>query len=138
MSLSSLETLNLVRLALGFSVGLVAVTGDLSQFYYSYKLKPEQWNLQRFLWREDLNPDNPVVEGVIGALIYGVKCVSAQTETVMGDIADKIEEGFPVLATFIRKCRYVDDLAKSAKSVDELVKLTEEADKIFSDIGLIC
>ena len=42
------ETLNLVRLALWFSIGQYAVTGDLSQFYYSFKLKPEQWNLQMF------------------------------------------------------------------------------------------
>ena len=91
------ETLNLVRLALGFSIGLCAVTGDLSQFYYSFKLKPEQWNLQRFLWRNNLDPENPVMEGVIGALIYGVTCVSAQTETSMEDIADAIQDEFPFL-----------------------------------------
>ena len=59
------DTLNLVRLALGFSIGLFAVTGDLSQFYYSFKLKPEQWNLQRFLWRDNLDSDSPVMEGII-------------------------------------------------------------------------
>ena len=42
-----IETLNLIRVALGFAIGLAAVTGDLSQFYYSCKLKPGQWNLQR-------------------------------------------------------------------------------------------
>ena len=35
-----IDTLNLVRVALGFSVGRVAVTGDLSQFYYCCRLKP--------------------------------------------------------------------------------------------------
>ena len=71
-----IETMNLLRLALRFSVGLEAMTGDLSNFYYSCELVKEQWNLQRFLWRENLNPDGKVIEGVIGALIYGVKCVS--------------------------------------------------------------
>ena len=68
-----IETLNLIRLVLIFSIGLFAVTGDLSQFYYSFMLLPEQWNLQRFLWRQDLDPCNPVMEGIIGALIYGIK-----------------------------------------------------------------
>ena len=114
------------------------MTGDLSQFYYSHRLKPGQWNLQRFLWRDDLDPNNPILEGVIGALIYGVMCVSAQTETAMGDIADKIEKIYPELAVFIRRCRYVDDFAKSAKLLEELLILTKQADAVFSEIGLTC
>ena len=133
-----IETLNLVRLALQFAIGLYAVSGDLSQFYYCCCLLAEQWNLQRFLWREGLNPDSPVMEGVIGALIYGVKCVSAQTETAMEGIAEKIEETYPALAHFIRRCRYVDDMAKSAKSLEELEILTKEADFVFGEIGLKC
>ena len=132
------ETLNLVRLALGFSIGLFAVTGDLSQFYYSFKLKPDQWNLQRFLWREGLNPDGPVLEGVIGALIYGVTCVSAQTETSMEEIAEEVKDEAPVLADFIKKKRYVDDMGKSAKTREELIKLVKEADTVFGKLGLRC
>jgi hypothetical protein len=45
------ESLNLVRLVLKFVLGRHAVTGDLSQFYNSLKLKEEYFNLQRFLWR---------------------------------------------------------------------------------------
>ena len=132
------ESLNLVRLALGFSVGLAAVLGDLSQFYYSFKLKPQQWNLQRFLWRDNLDPDGEVLEGVIGALIYGVKCVSAQTETSMEDLADAIEDMYPDVAEFIRKRRYVDDLGKSAKLLEELKRLAIECDIVFDMIGLKC
>ena len=40
-----ISTLNLLRLILRFSIGIHAVTGDLSQFYYSCKLRAEQWNL---------------------------------------------------------------------------------------------
>ena len=52
-----LETLNLLRLAIRFVIGLFAMTGDLSQFYYSCALIALQWNLQRFLWRENLDPE---------------------------------------------------------------------------------
>jgi hypothetical protein len=62
-------TINLVKMMLRFIVGKFAVTGDFKQFYNSCKLVPDQWNLQRFLYREDMNPDNPVLEGVIKTLI---------------------------------------------------------------------
>ena len=58
-------TLNLLRLLLRFQVGLAAVAGDLKQFYTSIGLNEKQWNLQRCLWREDLNPDGQVLEVVI-------------------------------------------------------------------------
>ena len=64
---------------LRFMVGKVAVQGDLKQFYASIKLVEEQWNLQRVLFRENLNPDGEVLECVIKTLILGVKCVSAQS-----------------------------------------------------------
>ena len=133
-----IETLNLVRLALGFSVGLVAVSGDLSQFYYSFKLRPQQWNLQRFLWREGLDPDGPVLEGVIGALIYGVTCVSAQTETAMELLATLVEKDYPAVAVFIRRKRYVDDMSRSARLKEELKKLAQDADIVFKMVGLRC
>ena len=133
-----IETMNLLRLALRFSVGMEAMTGDLSQFYYSCELINEQWNLQRFLWRENLDPEGKVMEGVIGALIYGVKCVSPQTEHAMEEIAKMIEDEFPLLAALIRWCRYVDDFGESKRRLAELKELARQADEVFARIGLTC
>ena len=133
-----ISTLNLLRLLLRFSIGLHAVTGDLSQFYYSCKLREEQWNLQRFLFREGLNPDGQLLEGVIGALIYGVKCVSAQTECAIEKIATVVENEHPELATFLRQCRYVNDLGESNEHQKFLSELTANADVTFEKIGLRC
>ena len=127
-----------MRLALRFTIGLFAMTGDLSQFYYCCELIKEQWNLQRFLWREDLDPEGEVMEGVIGALIYGVKCVSPQTEYAMEEIAKKIEHEHPSLAALIRWCRYVDDFAESRGNLADLQLLSARADDVFSRIGLKC
>ena len=67
--------MNLLRMVLRFIVGRFALTGDLSQFYNVFKLVIEQWNLQLFLWKEDLDPANETLVGVISTLIYGVKSV---------------------------------------------------------------
>ena len=133
-----ISSLNLLRLLLRFTIGLFAVTGDLSQFYYSCKLIIQQWNLQRFLFREGLDPDGELKEGVIGALIYGIKCVSAQTEFAMEEIAKSVELQYPDLAKFIRLCRYVDDLGESSKDLEFLKKVVRQADEVFQKIGLTC
>ena len=52
-----IETLNLVKVLLRFITGKAAFTGDLAQFYNACKLDPDKWNLQRFLWLENLDPD---------------------------------------------------------------------------------
>ena len=57
-----------------------AVTGDLSQFYNSLKLKTEYFNLQSFLWRMNLDETDETLQAVIVTLMYGVKSVSAQSE----------------------------------------------------------
>ena len=133
-----IKSLNLLRLLLRFTIGLHAVTGDLSQFYYSCLLIAEQWNLQRFVFRDDLDPEGELKEGVIGALIYGVKCVSAQTEHTMEQLAQVVEEDHKELAKFIRLCRYVDDLGESSHDNEFLKKIVQQADEIFGKIGLKC
>ena len=64
-------TLNLVKMVLKFTIGKFAVQGDLRSFYASIKLVPDQWNLQRILFKDNLDPDAEVQEAVIKALIWG-------------------------------------------------------------------
>ena len=68
-------TLNLVKMVLRFSVGTNAVQGDLKQFYASILLDKKQWNLQRVLYRDNLDPSAEVQEFVIKTLIWGIKSV---------------------------------------------------------------
>ena len=75
----SVNSLNLLRLILRWSVGPVAFSGDLAQFYNRCKLVNSQWNLQKFLWCPDLNPEGEIVEAIVKTLIYRVKSVSAQS-----------------------------------------------------------
>ena len=107
------------------------MTGDLSNFYPSCKLKPGQWNLQRFVFRDGLDPNGELREGVIGALIYGVKCVSAQTEYAMDQVANEVDSKYPDLAHFIRRCRYFDDLSNSSRDKDFLQKVVKFSGKYW-------
>ena len=98
----------------------------------------DQWNLQRLLYREDLDPNNPIIEYIITTLIYGVKSVSCQSEYALSLLAEHIRENFPELAKFLVKSRYVDDLGDSKASKELCDKLIAEAELNFEKIGLKC
>ena len=131
-------TLNLVKMVLRFQIGCEAMQGDLKQFYASIKLISDQWNLQRVLLRDNLDPDAEVKEAVIKTLIWGIKCVSAQTETAIIKLAEAVKETHPILSDFLLNGRFVDDLGTSAETLSKLTKLAEEADEVFARVGLAC
>ena len=60
-----------------------------------------------------LNPDGELTEALINSLIWGIKCVSAQNETSMVKLADKVKEENPALADFILNSRFADDQGHS-------------------------
>ena len=133
-----IDTLNLLRMILRFSIGRYAVSGDLSKFYNCFRLREDYWNLQSFLFRENLNIDDPVLEGIIVTLMYGVKCVSAQTECAMVRIANHVKNQHPGLAEALIKSRYVDDIADSKATLIEIDDITKSGDEVFEQVGLSC
>ena len=133
-----ISTLDLMQMLLRFCIGKVAVTGDLKMFYTSIHLHPEQWHLQRVLFRDNLDLDSEVIEMIIRTLIFGVKPVSALSERALLMLADLVNNDHPRLAEMIRRGRFVDDLADSDKNEDIIKKLTDDADKLFESVGLSC
>ena len=92
--------MNLLRMILRFVIGLFAFVGDLTQFYNSFKLIEKQWNLQLFLYKKNLDPNEETLIGIIRTLIYGVKSVAAQTEAGVEKLADFIQPKQPNVADF--------------------------------------
>ena len=133
-----IESLNIVKVLLRFIVGRAGFTGDLRQFYNACKLNCDQWNLQRFLWVDNLQPDGKIVEAVMCTLIYGVASVAAQSEFAMIELANMIKDKNPELSQFLIKSRYVDDLQESKESQLQCLHLAKQADEEFSKVGLEC
>ena len=131
-------TLNLTKMVLRFEIGKSAMQGDLKQFYASIKLLKDNWNLQRVLYKPGLDPDAEIVEAVIVTLIWGIKCVSAQSEAAVIKLAAAIEENNPRLAELLCDSRFVDDLGDSDENVEMIKNLIEDADSLFTKVGLAC
>ena len=132
-------TLNLVRMVLRFSIGKVAVQGDLKQFYASIKLVESQWNLQHVLFRENLDPKAEVLEGVIKTLIWGVKSVSAQSECAIMKLAQYVTKEKPELADFLTNSRFVPvlkHLLRSQINERNCMILREQLNNIISELAI--
>ena len=79
-----------------------------------------------------MDPSNPVMEGVIKTLIYGVKSVSRQSEYALSLLADYIRDKFPEVAKLIDEARYGDDEGESKATKEECYALIDQANETFS------
>ena len=91
--------------------------------------------MQRFLYKEGLDPNNETKEGVITTLIYGVKSSSCQTEVTKEKLADSIEKDKPEVAEFLREGFYVDDGGDSKAKLEDLQSLMKDTDEALGSIG---
>ena len=57
-------------------IGPYAMAADLTKMYNLFSLIPDHWNLQRILFKENLNPDAVTKQACVTTLIYGVKSVA--------------------------------------------------------------
>ena len=133
-----ISTLNLLNMLLRFVIGPVAFAGDLKAFYTSIALIEEQWNLQRVLWRENLDLEDESKELIITTLIFGVRAVSALSERAVLNLASHIRNVNARLAELLQDSRFVDDIADSDSDQDVVKKLLKEADELFESVGLSC
>ena len=111
----------LLNLLIRFRSKEFALTGDISMAYNGVKLHPEDYKFQRYLWRQDLDPANPVVEMVVKTLIYGVRSSGNQTIAGFNVLADHCIEEFPehsAGAYVLKNEAYMDDLMDSEDSLE--------------------
>ena len=127
---------NLLHMTIGWISGPQAICGDISQFYNVVLLHPDHYPYQRFVFRENLDPNSKLLEGIIVTLIYGVASVSAQTEELINLIADEIHDTNPIVADFLRKSRYVDDFAKAVEDTSSGCKIIEGVNHEFGKFNL--
>ena len=132
------NTLNLIKMLLRWEIGPEALCGDLKAFYPSIALDESQWNLQRVLWKENMDVDAETQELVIITLIFGIRAVSALSEQAIIKLAHFIRLNQPRLAELMEDSRFVDDLADSLENKEVIKALVDEADKLFESVGLEC
>ena len=123
---------------LSFRAEASAMSCDVKMAYNGVHLQPEYYKYQRYIWKKDLDPDSDILVMVIITLIYGVKSAGGQTTVGFSLLADYAEEHHPehnAAAKALKKA-YMDDIAATAKSLEEAKKLAESISFVLALGGL--
>ena len=123
---------NLFSILVRFRTLPFAFTGDVSMAYNGIKLKPVHYRFQKYLWKEDLNPENPVRIMVVKTLIYGVRPSGNQLMAGFNKLADYCIKEYPEHAEgadVLISNTYVDDAVRSCE--DEISMKNESESLIF-------
>ena len=119
-----------------FMIDDTAISGDISQFYNVFKLRPQYWHLQLFFWQAEMDPNSTVDIAVIKTLIYGNSASAPLSEEGMRQLANMVRPDDPELADFLTKCRFVDDLNDSMESIQAALRLKAVVDDAFTKLGV--
>ena len=116
-----------------------ALTADIRTAYNGVDLEPQYYKFQRYLWKKDLNPTNPIITMVTRTLMYGVKSAGQQTTAGFKCLADYSNEHHSEHsegAEVIRRA-YMDDLGAAAGTMAALYALAASISFILA-LGQLC
>lgn len=108
-----------------------AMTADVSMAYNGVKLAPEHYKFQRYLWRENLSPSNPVIIMIVRTLIYGVRPSGNLTMAGFDKLANHCLENYPEHARgalVLSQDAYMDDVLHAEETPEECRLAAESLD----------
>ncbi|XP_058817299.1 uncharacterized protein LOC131680602 [Topomyia yanbarensis] len=111
----------------------VAFGGDIQEMYHQVRIREEDKQAQRFLFREALT-DAPQVY-VMDVATFGSTCSPSSAQFVKNMNAEQFAERYPEAADAIIRRHYVDDYYDSVDTVDEAIKRANEVKFIHSQGG---
>ncbi|XP_058817214.1 uncharacterized protein LOC131680519 [Topomyia yanbarensis] len=102
----------------------IAVCGDIKEMFHQIKIREQDCQSQRFLWRE--NPtDRPEIY-VMDVATFGSTCSPASAQYVKNINAEEFAEQYPRASTAIQKKHYVDDYLDSFPTIQEAIEVVND------------
>jgi hypothetical protein len=120
---------SLVGILLQFRQRKVAITADIKDFFPRVKVRKEDVNAQRFLWR-GMDRDRPPDVCRMESLIFGAACSPALAQEAKERNAREFQEEFPKAYRAIIHKHYVDDYLDSVDSEEEAIILQKQVTNI--------
>jgi hypothetical protein len=124
----------LQHLLVRFRRGRAAVTSDISMAYNGTKLRPEHLKYQKYLWKDNLLPENPTKVMYITTLIYSVKPSGQQTQVSLEKLAthDRNPGKYLEGATVLENDTFVDYIINSQDTQQDCMVVVEEIVEILA------
>ena len=107
---------SLVEIVIRWRTHAFGFHSDVQKMYNTILLQENDWCFQRYIWEENLNPNNIPKEKIIKTLIYGVKSSGNQAERGLRMTADLSKIEFPEVNEIIQEDIYVDDCISGVSS----------------------
>jgi len=127
----------LVGVLLRFRREQIAVTADVEQMFYGFKVREDHHNFLRFLWYRDNDPDKEIIDYWMTVHVFGNSPTPAVATYGLGKAAEHGETEHGTDAThFVFRNFYVDDgLASVAKEV-EAINLLQRTKALLAESNL--
>lgn len=106
-----------------------AVSADIVKMYRQIEIAPEQWDLQRIIWRE--NPKQPEREYCLKVITYGLSSSPYLAVKAMITGAEMWAEQYPEAVQAIKNDFYMDDCITGADSEQQAIKLAKEIELVL-------
>ncbi|XP_058811166.1 uncharacterized protein LOC131676054 [Topomyia yanbarensis] len=111
----------------------IAVCGDIKEMFHQIKIREQDRQSQRFLWRD--NPtDRPQIY-VMDVATFGSTCSPASAQYVKNINAAEFACQYPRASEAIQKRHYVDDYLDSFQTIQEATEVIEEVKTVHSRGG---
>lgn len=112
----------------------IAMVADVTKMYHQILIKPEDQQVQRFLWRDCRNDIEPKVY-IFQSMLFGPTSAPSAANAVRIDHCNKSKKKYPEASRTGLDSMYMDDNFNSEDTVDEAVKVAKETIEMFKEIS---
>ncbi|XP_062556853.1 uncharacterized protein LOC134221681 [Armigeres subalbatus] len=124
---------SLVEVILRFRERSIAVCGDICEMFHQIKIRSEDKQYQRFLWRNE--PGHKIEVYIMDVATFGATCSPCSVHYVKNKNAEAHAAEYPRAAMAVIKNHYVDDFLDSTDTVEEAIELVNQVKTIHSAAG---
>ena len=114
---------DLISTVLRFRMHVYAMTADISKMYRQIRGHPEDYDLQRILWRR--SNDEPLKQYQLVTVTYGTAPALFLATRCLKQLANEEVLSYPLAAEVISRDMYVDDLVTGSDNLSEARRLQE-------------
>lgn len=112
----------------------IAVVADIKEMFLQVKIREEDRDSLRFLWRGELRTGKPK-EYRMTSVIFGAACSPSTAIYVKNRNAEDYKDEYPDAVRAVVRNHYMDDYLHSLPAEDEAVKIASEVDTIHRRAG---
>ncbi|XP_041974007.1 uncharacterized protein LOC121729533 [Aricia agestis] len=112
----------------------VAVTADIKEMFMRIRVRKEDRDALRFLWRGNEREEKPQ-EYQMASLIFGATSSPCTALYVKNKNAEEFQEKYPRAVAEIKKNHYMDDFISSFPSEEEALETSQEVDMVHRHAG---